>query len=78
VKLRAPFDAQTLMRKLGMPPRDIPLPTFAPRRHRPTRGSAPPSSRQPKNPWPRRPPAVKLRRTAASASRPPAAAGSRR
>jgi uncharacterized protein YecE (DUF72 family) len=39
VKLRAPFDAQTLMRKLGMPPRDIPLPTFAPRRRAPTRKS---------------------------------------
>jgi uncharacterized protein YecE (DUF72 family) len=39
VKLRAPFDAQTLMRKLGMPPRDIPLPTFAPRRRAPRRKS---------------------------------------
>jgi uncharacterized protein YecE (DUF72 family) len=78
VKLRAPFDAQTLMRKLGMPPRDIPLSAYAPRRPRPTRGSAPASSTQPKNPWPRRRPAVKPRRTAASASRPPAAAGSRR
>jgi uncharacterized protein YecE (DUF72 family) len=27
VKLRAPFDAQTLRARLGMPPRDIPLPT---------------------------------------------------
>src|SRR3984893_14113694 len=44
VKLRAPFDAQTLIRKLGMPPRDIPLPTFAPRRRPPTRKYPPPPS----------------------------------
>src|SRR5262249_27517890 len=30
VKLRAPFDAQSLMRKLGIPVRDIPLPTGLP------------------------------------------------
>jgi uncharacterized protein YecE (DUF72 family) len=84
VKLRAPFDAQTLMRKLGMPPRDIPLPTFVPRRKSPARKSPPGKAAQPKNPWPRRSPtmparaAVKPRRTAASASHPPAAAGSRR
>ena len=31
VKLRAPFDAQTLARKLGLPPRNLPLPTWTPR-----------------------------------------------
>ncbi len=31
VKLRAPFDAQTLARKLGLPPRDLPLRTWTPR-----------------------------------------------
>jgi uncharacterized protein YecE (DUF72 family) len=35
VKLRAPFDAQTLMRKLDLPPRDIPLPVFVPRARKP-------------------------------------------
>jgi uncharacterized protein YecE (DUF72 family) len=31
VKLRAPFDAQTLMKKLGIPPRDVPLPSYKPK-----------------------------------------------
>jgi uncharacterized protein YecE (DUF72 family) len=55
VKLRAPFDAQMLMRKLGMPPRDIPLPPLRPRTKIPARSKLP---AQPKNPWPRRPAAV--------------------
>jgi uncharacterized protein YecE (DUF72 family) len=58
VKLRAPVDAQTLMRKLGMPPRDIPLPKVRrvakiPPRAKTRAGAKKPP--QPKNPWPRRP-----------------------
>jgi uncharacterized protein YecE (DUF72 family) len=88
VKLRAPFDAQTLMRKLGMPARDVPLPALVARPKRPAGKPSRAPSAQPKNPWPRRTPApparavnsrlVNSRKGAASASRPPAAAGSRR
>src|ERR1700730_15012927 len=91
VKLRAPFDAQTMMRKLGMPPRDIPLSTLVARTKRPARKPSRAKPAQPKNPWPRRAPAaparavrprsvnssiVNSRKGGASASRPPAAAGS--
>jgi uncharacterized protein YecE (DUF72 family) len=58
VKLRAPFDAQTLMRKLGLPPRDIPLPAFVPRLRKPARKPSRAKSSTPKNPWPRRPSAA--------------------
>jgi uncharacterized protein YecE (DUF72 family) len=103
VKLRAPFDAQTLMRKLGMPPRDIPLPVLAARAKQSARKPSRARPAQPKNPWPRRTPSeparavsrrivrsgvvdsrsanssvVNSRKSAASASRPPAAAGARR
>jgi uncharacterized protein YecE (DUF72 family) len=60
VKLRAPFDAQTLMRKLGLPPRDIPLPTFVPRLRKSAR--KPSRAKAPKNPWPRRPTAGSVSR----------------
>jgi len=59
VKLRAPFDAQALMRKLRMPPRDIPLPKIRRRAKAPGRALV---RAPPKSPWPRRPVAASVSR----------------
>ena len=79
VKLRAPFDAQTLMDKLGIPRREIPTRLGKPSRSPRKASSAPESKAVRKAPapasnnW-----IIRPRRSAASASRRPAAAGSRR
>jgi len=89
VKLRAPFDAQTLMGKLGIAPREAaPADGDVPKARRTQRGKArlaksgtvprkvPRKKTAAKRPVSPRP--VKIRKTAASASRRRAATGSRR
>jgi uncharacterized protein YecE (DUF72 family) len=88
VKLRAPFDAQTLMRKLRLPRRNIPVESFAPRVARSVTARTPRAAKAPTARAPRvvtslaarnaRAGAVSPRRSGASASRRPEAAGSRR
>jgi uncharacterized protein YecE (DUF72 family) len=78
VKLRAPFDAQTLMEKLGIPKRQVPAHLA-----KPSPGKKPSPAEGGRQTVPaeglrQAAPAVKPRKTAASASRRRAATGSRR